>query len=45
MSDTLRLFVGIDIGDAWTETLTSTADLLAETVGNPGAESVQSCTT
>lgn len=35
MSDTLRLFVGISIG-AWTETLSSTAERLAETLQRAG---------
>jgi 2'-5' RNA ligase len=36
MSEALRLFVGIDVGPVWTETLSSTADLLAETIGSGG---------
>src|SRR4051812_19747564 len=36
MSDALRLFVGIDVGPAWTETLSSTADLLAEKIRRGG---------
>jgi RNA 2',3'-cyclic 3'-phosphodiesterase len=36
MSDALRLFVGIDVGSDWTETLSSTADLLAETLRSGG---------
>jgi len=36
MSDALRLFVGIDVGSAWTATLSSTADGLAETIGRSG---------
>ena len=36
MTDTLRLFVGISIGDAWTESLRSTAEELAETLQRGG---------
>jgi 2'-5' RNA ligase len=36
MSDSLRLFVGIDVGANWTEHLRSTADLLAETLRSGG---------
>jgi RNA 2',3'-cyclic 3'-phosphodiesterase len=33
MTDSLRLFVGINAGDAWTERLTATADDLREPLG------------
>jgi 2'-5' RNA ligase len=33
MSDTLRLFVGIDIGEDWTDRLSATADDLHESLG------------
>jgi 2'-5' RNA ligase len=33
MSDDLRLFVGIDVGPAWTEALSSVADSLAPAIG------------
>src|SRR4051794_10230276 len=36
MSDTLRVFVGISVGDAWTLTLSSTAESLAETLQRAG---------
>jgi 2'-5' RNA ligase len=36
MTDTLRLFVGIPVGEAWTDSLSSTADLLAETIKRGG---------
>lgn len=36
MSDTLRLFVGIDVGPVWTEHLSATADRLAETIRSGG---------
>jgi 2'-5' RNA ligase len=36
MSDDLRLFVGIDIGAAWTETLSSVAESLAPAIGRNG---------
>jgi 2'-5' RNA ligase len=36
MSDDLRLFVGLDIGPAWTETLASVADAWAPSIGRNG---------
>ena len=36
MSDALRLFVGIDVGPIWTKHLSSTADLLKETIRSSG---------
>jgi 2'-5' RNA ligase len=36
MSDSLRLFVGIDVGAAWTEALSTAADGLRETIGKNG---------
>jgi 2'-5' RNA ligase len=36
MSDSLRLFVGIDIGPAWTEALSSAADRIGETLRSGG---------
>jgi 2'-5' RNA ligase len=36
MSDALRLFIGINVGPAWTEALSATADSLAPTIGRSG---------
>jgi 2'-5' RNA ligase len=36
MSDSLRLFVGIDVGPVWTEALSSAADTIAETLTSGG---------
>ena len=36
MADTLRLFVGINVGDAWTEALSDTAGRLASSLDGKG---------